>query len=776
MEFGDLRSAARMRDLIERIAGKVVDKKRPDVRIGYVNNYDSGRQLAWVKFPGDDELVKVRIALNMLPTRTIQSNGQDEADIVRVAGKPGSYYVIDFVRGVPQNPDNIPIVDVNFNQQKGINAGDATSPQDVLNLRTADARFATTAAVNSKEPALPTGGNTGHYLRGDKTWQTLNKAAVGLDQVDNVSDANKPLSTAAVNALALKAPLDSPAFTGTPTGITKAHVGLGNVDNTSDAAKPVSTATQTALNSKADLVGGVIPDAQLPPLAILDTFVVASQAAMLALTAQKGNVAVRTDINQTFRLTASPASTLANWQVMPAAGAVTSVAGKTGTVALVKADVGLSNVDNTSDAAKPVSTATQTALNLKADDTAVVKLTVDQAITGKKTFSAPVAFDQLGATPTPPPAGDNQIYFKSDGLPYFMGADGTERPFRDVAIALHANPGFESWSGGKPTEWDAYWRDSATYPAPWSQDTVDKIGGGSSMRIGPYLQQNGANGRVQTTVFPALPGQIVQFDIWAKADSPLNGASLDIGLLTKKDGDPNFFDPAVIMQAQTFVLSTTWRKYSISWRVPSDHNNCRIDVNPFTYTTNATIGVRIDESFTSVLSTGGATGVETGSINLWPFATPPAGYLMCDGSIKNIVDYPVLAALCGTAFGGDGTTTFGLPDLRGRLPLGASTLNALRSNEGVAEASRNMSHTHTIAHSHTINHDHADTFSLSKTAEAKPTGSGGGQVLMSSTSLAGGVTAYSGSSGGSSAASSGNQPNTGTNSIPFLAVNFIIKT
>lgn len=51
----------------------------------------------------------------------------------------------------------------------------------------------------------------------------------------------------------LKAPLDSPAFTGTPTGITKTHVGLANVDNTTDAGKPVSTAQQTALDLKAPL-------------------------------------------------------------------------------------------------------------------------------------------------------------------------------------------------------------------------------------------------------------------------------------------------------------------------------------------------------------------------------------------------------------------------------------------------------------------------------------------------------------------------------------------
>jgi len=53
------------------------------------------------------------------------------------------------------------------------------------------------------------------------------------------------------SAINFKAPKDSPAFTGTVTGISKSMVGLGNVDNTSDASKPISSATLTALNSKA---------------------------------------------------------------------------------------------------------------------------------------------------------------------------------------------------------------------------------------------------------------------------------------------------------------------------------------------------------------------------------------------------------------------------------------------------------------------------------------------------------------------------------------------
>ena len=79
----------------------------------------------------------------------------------------------------------------------------------------------------------------------------LTKSSVGLANVDNTSDANKPVSTATQTALDLKAPLANPTFTGTVTGVTKSHVGLGNVDNTTDAGKPVSTATQTALDLKA---------------------------------------------------------------------------------------------------------------------------------------------------------------------------------------------------------------------------------------------------------------------------------------------------------------------------------------------------------------------------------------------------------------------------------------------------------------------------------------------------------------------------------------------
>lgn len=112
-------------------------------------------------------------------------------------------------------------------------------------------------------------------------------------------------------------------------------------------------------------IGGTVPTGALPPLAISDVFVVANQVAQLALTAQRGDVAVREDNGRTYILTADTPSNLAAWREILAVGQVQSVAGKSGVVVLVKGDVGLGAVDNTSDADKPISTATQTALNGK---------------------------------------------------------------------------------------------------------------------------------------------------------------------------------------------------------------------------------------------------------------------------------------------------------------------------------------------------------------------------------------------------------------------------
>lgn len=115
-------------------------------------------------------------------------------------------------------------------------------------------------ALNAKEDTI-TAGTTSEYYRGDKTFQTLDQSAVGLENVDNTSDVNKPISSATQTALNAK---EDTITAGTTNDywrgdksfqpLDKDAVGLGNVDNTSDVNKPISSATQTALNGKQDTI------------------------------------------------------------------------------------------------------------------------------------------------------------------------------------------------------------------------------------------------------------------------------------------------------------------------------------------------------------------------------------------------------------------------------------------------------------------------------------------------------------------------------------------
>jgi hypothetical protein len=77
---------------------------------------------------------------------------------------------------------------------------------------------------------------------------------VSSEEIGYLNDVTSSIQT----QLNAKAPTADPTFTGTVSGVTKSHVGLGNVDNTSDADKPISSATQTALDAKLALAGGTM--------------------------------------------------------------------------------------------------------------------------------------------------------------------------------------------------------------------------------------------------------------------------------------------------------------------------------------------------------------------------------------------------------------------------------------------------------------------------------------------------------------------------------------
>jgi hypothetical protein len=123
------------------------------------------------------------------------------------------------------------------------------------------AQFANSVDAEKLNGIIPIekGGTGTNSIASLKSALSLDKNAVGLNNVNNTSDSSKPISNAMQIALdtkantsdlVLKAPLASPTFTGTVAGITKSMVGLENIDNTSDLSKPISTLTQVALDDK----------------------------------------------------------------------------------------------------------------------------------------------------------------------------------------------------------------------------------------------------------------------------------------------------------------------------------------------------------------------------------------------------------------------------------------------------------------------------------------------------------------------------------------------
>jgi len=175
-----------------------------------------------------------------------------------------------------------------------------------------------------------------------------------------------------------------------------------------------------------------------------------------------------------------------------------------------------------------------------------------------------------------------------------------------------------------------------------------------------------------------------------------------------------------------------------------------------------------------------------------PYAAPtaPVGWLLCEGQAVSRSTYSVLFGLVGTTYGvGDNSTTFNLPDLRSRFPVGkgaAGWSDALNESGGSADAV-------VVEHSHTINHGHANTLAVSSagvhahefpvrdtsslgTGDARGTNSTGtlGSRATETAgahvhSLSGAVTAHSGSSANSGeAAANKNLP-------PYITLNYIIR-
>ncbi|TNE67501.1 MAG: phage tail protein [Bacteroidetes bacterium] len=104
----------------------------------------------------------------------------------------------------------------------------------------------------------------------------------------------------------------------------------------------------------------------------------------------------------------------------------------------------------------------------------------------------------------------------------------------------------------------------------------------------------------------------------------------------------------------------------------------------------------------------------------------PRGWAFCDGSLLPISSYEALFSLVGTTYGGDGRTTFGLPDFRGRIPVGTGQGPGL-SNIPLGGKSGIATQTFTAAHLPT--HTHTATGAIGSTTQSGTTANPGGAVV-----------------------------------------------
>jgi microcystin-dependent protein len=151
----------------------------------------------------------------------------------------------------------------------------------------------------------------------------------------------------------------------------------------------------------------------------------------------------------------------------------------------------------------------------------------------------------------------------------------------------------------------------------------------------------------------------------------------------------------------------------------------------------------------------------SGAILQFAGSSAPANWLLCDGALVSRTTYATLFGVIGTNYGaGDGATTFKLPDLRGRVPIGAGQGSSL-TNRVIAATGGAETHTLTVSqmpsHSHAIPlYDYSD----------------GGQANLT-TAGTDDVTDFRSNSQDPVDNTGGNQPH--NNMQPFLVVNHIIK-
>jgi microcystin-dependent protein len=156
-----------------------------------------------------------------------------------------------------------------------------------------------------------------------------------------------------------------------------------------------------------------------------------------------------------------------------------------------------------------------------------------------------------------------------------------------------------------------------------------------------------------------------------------------------------------------------------------------------------------------------------GEIRMFGGNFAPAGWMFCEGQLLPITDYETLFNLIGTTYGGDGQSTFALPDLRGRVPIhmgsNGVTNYTLAQNGGVEQV--------TLTLTQVPSHSHVPVGSSATAGASSPAGAT--WAAESTEKPYSALAPSSQMAAGSLGSGGGSQPH--DNMLPFLAVSFIIS-
>jgi microcystin-dependent protein len=141
-------------------------------------------------------------------------------------------------------------------------------------------------------------------------------------------------------------------------------------------------------------------------------------------------------------------------------------------------------------------------------------------------------------------------------------------------------------------------------------------------------------------------------------------------------------------------------------------SNYSATLTPTTLTANQIL--TLPDASGTIALTNNAGFAPTGVINMWPTTTAPTSWLLCDGTAVSRTTYAALFAVISTTYGtGDGSTTFNVPNLKGKVPVGRDSADV--SFDTMGETGGAKTHTLSSSESGVPAHGHANTATFTGT-------------------------------------------------------------